>query len=41
MVVLIRFGGGCFGFGFGGGWLKEGNGEIEIRERTEMKREDR
>ena len=44
MVVLIGFGfggGWLFWVWVGGGWLREENGETEIRERTEMKREDR
>ena len=42
VVVLIGFGGGCFGFGLlvGGGWLRERNGETEIRDKTEIKREE-
>ena len=33
MAVLIGFGGGwLFGFGLVVGWLRERNGEIEIRE---------
>ena len=42
VVVLIGFGGGCFGFGLlvGGGWLRERNRETEIRDKTEIKREE-
>ena len=42
VVVLIGFGGGCFGFGLlvGGGWLRERNEETEIRDETEIKREE-
>ena len=51
-MVLIGFGGGCcsglrfsgwclFWVWVGGGWLRKGNRETKIRERTEMKREDK
>ena len=42
VACVFAVGASCFGFGLlvGGGWLRERNGETEIRERTEIKREE-